>query len=196
MNTMNPTNTPKIRVANPAIISLMAEGFIIDEALKEITMAVSTLDCANNDMAIAMWVRVRGVLAKATRDRAVAFREIERAKGEGKEIDPLNFDAAIATCETTDWVLHSIGRYRGNAAVATAFDTAHALERAPTKLMRFIKQALSDYYMWMFAELGDLMDADVRAHCANGGKPLPPGSRTVKVGRLGEDSVIVTSKKK
>jgi len=192
MTLNKPKRHASIPVTNPAIVSIVQEGAVINAFLQKVRPTLAAVESANPDMAIAMWIRLNKHLRDAAQGRAEAAREIEMVKRKGVRIDTLDFDACITGLDPNAEALYPIGRYRGYVSIASAFEANRIMQRSPIALMTSFLQQLESMHAQLLKELSRLVGGEMQEHTARGGVPLPDCQPTVKTAvAIGSPTYIV-----
>lgn len=183
---------PRIPVSDPHVIAIVEEMIVVGRAHEAARDAADAAEGAPADLAIAMWDRLRRLSIDASQGLAKAFAEIEQARRTGVRIDAAHLDRTIVQLDTTSWVVHSIGRYQGNATVKAAFESARCTERLPTKVMMAVRNNLAIAADVLQEELAVLIAEEIDRHHARGGSPVPRGRRSVTLGNPATETSYIT----
>lgn len=175
-------DTTCIPLTNPAIVAVIAEGQVIHPMIARLQPLVSAMDGASPDLAVAMWVRFRQVVVEFNKSLIEERRHISNAaQRDRRVIDDAALDADIATLPTHSLLLHHIGRFRAAAFVINAFGTVQILERAPTKVMRKVLEAIQAHSAHLLADLDRMVQMEMEAHVREVGALIRPGEVKVNL---------------
>lgn len=169
---------------NPAIVAVMGEGAIVHPMIARMEPLVAAVKGANADLGIAMWVRFRQIMLDANRDMRLETAAIAKAaSSESVTVDGFDLDAVIATLPTHSPLLQSIGRFRAAAFLVGCFETAQAIERAPTLVMKRVLATVVAHHARLLDDLNRMINAELDIHATVVGKRAAQGEVSVRLSR-------------
>jgi hypothetical protein len=198
---MNETLTPetplppvtRIPLTNPAIIAVHTEGCVVDPMIERTGVLLGAIrqPGVTPDAAIALWIRFRELVLKSTKDMRLETEAIARLQKRSRlTIEPHALDAQIPRLATHDPLLLSIGRFRANAFLLSAFATAQAVHRLPTAIMQEVHDAIVSHHAQLNAHWTAMIEAELADYQAREGL-IPPGLFRVEVATPTQAAAIV-----